>query len=84
MQLTVKITDPVMYTQPRYPIKNFRLGMNSPDFDIRETICAVSQQALYNEIYKMTGEAPEKPRRNRITDLKADPETSRRTRTTRC
>lgn len=60
MELTVKITDPVMYTQPWYPLKNFRLGLNSPDFDIREMICSVSQQALYNEIYKMTGEAPPK------------------------
>jgi len=60
MDLTVKITDPVMYTQPWYPLKNFRLGMNSPDFDIREMICSVSQQALYNELYKLTGEAPEK------------------------
>jgi hypothetical protein len=63
MDLTVKINDPVMYTQPWYPLKNFRLGMNSPDFDIREMICSVSQQALYNEIYRMTGEAPEKPER---------------------
>jgi hypothetical protein len=61
IDLTVKITDPVMYTQPWYPLKNFKLGMNSPDFDIREMICSVSQQALYNEIYKMTGAAPEKP-----------------------
>jgi hypothetical protein len=60
MDLTVKITDPVMYTQSWYPLKNFRLGMNSPDFDIREMICSVSQQALYNELYKLTGEAPEK------------------------
>jgi hypothetical protein len=54
LELTVKITDPVMYTQPWYPLKNFRLGMNSPDFDIREMICSVSQQALYNELYRAT------------------------------
>jgi hypothetical protein len=52
---TVKITDPVMYKEPWYPLKNFRLGMNSADFDIREMICSVSQQANYNEIYKLTG-----------------------------
>lgn len=57
IDLSVKITDPVMYTQPWMPLKNFRLGMNSPDFDIREMICSVSQQAQYNEIYKMTGGA---------------------------
>jgi len=52
LDLTMKITDPQMYTQPWYPLKNFRLGMNSPSFDIREMICSVSQQALYNELYK--------------------------------
>ena len=54
IDLTVKITDPVMYTQPWYPLKNFRLGMNSPDFDIREMICSVSQQALFNQLLKNT------------------------------
>lgn len=52
LDLSMKITDPVMYTKPWYPLKNFRLGMNSPNFDIREMICSVSQQALYNELYK--------------------------------
>jgi hypothetical protein len=62
IDLTVKITDPVMYTQPWYPLKNFRLGMNSPDFDIREMICSVSQQALFNQLLKNTTDpAPEKP-----------------------
>jgi len=55
IELTVKITDPKMYTQPWYPLRNFRLGMNSPSFDIREMICSVSQQALYNELYHQTG-----------------------------
>ena len=61
IDLTVKITDPVMYTQPWYPLKNFRLGMNSPDFDIREMICAVSQQALFNQLLKNTTDPAEKP-----------------------
>jgi hypothetical protein len=52
LDLSMKITDPQMYTQPWYPLKKFRLGMNSPSFDIREMICSVSQQALYNELYK--------------------------------
>ena len=52
LDLTMKITDPTMYSQPWYPLKNFRLGMNSASFDIREMICSVSQQALYNELYK--------------------------------
>src|ERR1044071_6673423 len=61
IDLTVKITDPVMYTQPWYPLKNFRLGMNSPDFDIREMICSVSQQALFNQLLKNTTDpAPDK------------------------
>jgi hypothetical protein len=54
--LTIKITDPQMYTQPWYPLKNFRLGMNSPDFDIREMVCSVSQQALYNQLYKQAAD----------------------------
>ena len=57
IELTVKITDPVMYTQPWYPLKNFRLGMNSDDFDIREMICAVSQQQLFNQLLKNTTDA---------------------------
>jgi len=60
-ELTVKLTDPVMYTEPWYPIKNFRLGMNSDDFDIREMICAVSQQALFNQLLKAATDATETP-----------------------
>ena len=52
IELTVKITDPVMYSQPWYALKNFRLGMNAPDFDIREMICSVKQQQLFNSLVK--------------------------------
>lgn len=52
IDLTISITDPKMYTKPWLPLNKFRLGMNSPDFDIREMICAVSQQALFNELLK--------------------------------
>jgi hypothetical protein len=41
-----------MYSKPWVALNKFRLGMNSPDFDIREMICAVSQQALFNELLK--------------------------------
>jgi hypothetical protein len=62
IELTVKITDPVMYTQPWYALKNFRLGMNAPDFDIREMICSVSQQALFNQLVKTaTDPSPDTP-----------------------
>ena len=40
IELTLTITDPVMYTKPWVPLNKFRLGMNSPDFDIREMICS--------------------------------------------
>jgi hypothetical protein len=50
--LTITITDPKMYTKPWVPLNKFRMGMNSPDFDIREMICAVSQQQLFNELLK--------------------------------
>ena len=52
IDLTVTITDPKRYTKPWVPLNRFRLGMNSPDFDIREMICAVSQQLLFNELMK--------------------------------
>jgi hypothetical protein len=52
MELTVTLTDPKMYTKPWVPLSKFRLGMNAPDFDIREMICSVSQQALYNQLLK--------------------------------
>jgi hypothetical protein len=48
-----------MYTKPWVALNKFRLGMNSATFDIREMICSVSQQALYNELYKATGAADE-------------------------
>jgi hypothetical protein len=51
-ELTMTITDPKMYSKPWVPLNKFRMGMNSPDFDIREMICAVSQQALFNELLK--------------------------------
>ena len=52
MDLTVTLTDPKMYTKPWVPLNKFRLGLNPPDFDIREMICSVSQQALYNQLLK--------------------------------
>jgi hypothetical protein len=52
IELTLTITDPKMYTKPWVALNKFRLGMNSPDFDIREMICAVSQQQLFNELLK--------------------------------
>jgi hypothetical protein len=51
-ELSMTITDPKMYSKPWMPLNKFRMGMNSPDFDIREMICAVSQQALFNELLK--------------------------------
>jgi hypothetical protein len=50
IELTIKITDPKMYTQPWVPLNKFRLGMNSPSFDIREMICAVSEQENFNSL----------------------------------
>jgi hypothetical protein len=58
IDLTVTITDPKMYTRPWVALSKFRLGMNSPDFDIREMICSVSQQALFNELMKDVVPAP--------------------------
>jgi hypothetical protein len=52
IELTLTITDPKMYTKPWVALNKFRLGMNSPDFDIREMICSVSQQQLFNELLK--------------------------------
>jgi len=61
MELTLTITDPKMYTKPWVPLNKFRLGLNSPDFDIREMICSVSQQAIYNQLlHDAVPEAPDK------------------------
>jgi len=48
--LTVKITDPVMYKEPWYALKNFHMGMNSPQFDLREMMCSPSEQMEYNKL----------------------------------
>ncbi len=50
IELTVKITDPKMYTKPWIALDKFRLGLNSPTFDIREMICSASEQAQYNQL----------------------------------
>lgn len=52
MELTLKITDPKMYTAPLVPLNKFRLGLNSEDFDLREMICSVSEQMQYNSLLK--------------------------------
>jgi len=50
MELTIKITDPTDYSAPLVPLNKFRLGLNSPDFDLREMICSTSEQQLYNSL----------------------------------
>ena len=49
MQLTVKITDPKMYTDPWLGLNNFPLHLLPPDFDIPELLCAPSEMEDYDK-----------------------------------
>ena len=49
MEITITITDPVMYTKPWDAIKNFRMRLQQDSFDIREMICSASEARDYNQ-----------------------------------
>ena len=58
MELTMKITDPVMYTQP-WVMLNKGVFHNLPaDFDIRENLCSPSENQGYNDDYANTAIRP--------------------------
>ena len=47
MELTMTIDDPKMYTKPWNALDKFRLGLQPEWFDIREQVCAVSEELDY-------------------------------------
>jgi hypothetical protein len=49
MQLTLKIIDPKMYTEPWLALDKFPLHLQPPDFDIQELRCAPSEMERYND-----------------------------------
>jgi len=52
IELTLTITDPVMYTKPWIALDKFRLRKQPDWFDIREMICSTSEAAGYNKMYQ--------------------------------
>jgi hypothetical protein len=48
IELTMKITDPKMYTEPWLALNKLPLHLQPPDFDIRELLCSPSEFADYN------------------------------------
>ena len=47
-ELTMKITDPKMYTEPWLALNKLPLHLQPPDFDIPELLCSPSEFAEYN------------------------------------
>ena len=50
LELTVTIDDPKMYTRPWVALDKFRMELQPPAFDIRETIWSPSEFAEYNKL----------------------------------
>src|SRR5712691_8305899 len=48
IELTMRITDPKMYTEPWLALNKLPLHLQPPDFDIRELLCSPSAFADYN------------------------------------
>jgi len=53
LQLSIKITDPKMYTKPWMALDKFPLRLQSPNFEIEEMECSPSDQEHY---YKFFGD----------------------------
>ena len=49
MELTMTIDDPKMYTKPWNALDKFRMGLQPEWFDIREQVCAVSEELDYGK-----------------------------------
>jgi len=49
IELTMKITDPQMYTEPWLALNKVPLHLQPPDFDIPELLCSPSEFAEYNK-----------------------------------
>ena len=51
IELTMKVTDPKMYTEPWLIMNKFVLHGLPADFDVRENLCSPSENKGYNEDY---------------------------------
>jgi len=48
LELTLKITDPKMYTEPWLGLNKLPLHLLAPDFDIPELLCSPTEMSSYN------------------------------------
>lgn len=48
LELTIKITDPKMYTEPWFALNKLPLHLQPPDFDIPELLCSPTEMSSYN------------------------------------
>ena len=48
LELTIKITDPKMYTEPWLALNKLPLHLQPPDFDIPELLCSPTEMSSYN------------------------------------
>jgi len=54
--LSIRITDPQLYTRPWVALDKLRLRLQSPNLDIQEMECSPSDQKHYYEIFgSLTG-----------------------------
>jgi hypothetical protein len=66
MELTLIVDDPKMYSKPWTALDKFRMGLQPEWFDIREQVCAVSEDLDYTKIVanpadpKKKSDTPEK------------------------
>ena len=56
VELSIKSTDPKLYTKPWVALDKLSLRLQSPSFDIQEMECSPSDQKHYYEIFgNLTG-----------------------------
>jgi hypothetical protein len=51
LEMSIKITDPKMYTKPWVALDKLSLRLQSPSFDIHEMECSPSETAEYNKFF---------------------------------
>jgi hypothetical protein len=51
MELTMRIVDPKMYSEPWLAMNRFPLHLMPPDFDIRENLWSPTLYKEYNDLY---------------------------------
>jgi hypothetical protein len=60
LELSIKITDPKLYTRPWVALDKLSLRLQSPNLDIQEMECSPSDQKHYYEFFGgLTGVDPD-------------------------